>query len=156
MITLVHLYPREMNIYGDTGNVVVLRKRLEWRGRPVRVVPVSLGDPLPNDADILLGGGGQDAAQGEIGADFASRGAQLRAMADELRIMVSVADIAGFAATLNKSAAPPAPDLARAAAITSRTPESGPEDAKDQPFWFSRARQAGLDRAPACTRIGAP
>jgi hypothetical protein len=81
---------------------------------------------------------------------------ELRAMADELRIMVSVADIAGFAATLNKSAAPPAPDLARAAAITSRTPESGREDAKDQPLWFSRARQAGLDRAPACTRIGAP
>ena len=34
-LTLVHLYPREMNIYGDTGNVVVLRQRLRWRGLPV-------------------------------------------------------------------------------------------------------------------------
>jgi lipid II isoglutaminyl synthase (glutamine-hydrolysing) len=89
-LTLVHLYPREMNIYGDTGNVVVLRKRLEWRGLPVRVVPVGVGDPLPDDADILLGGGGQDAAQGEIGRDFAARGAQLRAMADDGVVMLTV------------------------------------------------------------------
>jgi len=27
-LSLVHLYPREMNIYGDTGNVLVLRRRL--------------------------------------------------------------------------------------------------------------------------------
>ncbi len=89
-LTLVHLYPREMNIYGDTGNVVVLRRRLEWRKRPVRVVPVSVGDPLPHDADILLGGGGQDATQGEIGADFAARGAELRAMADDGVVMLTI------------------------------------------------------------------
>jgi CobQ-like glutamine amidotransferase family enzyme len=89
-LTLVHLYPREMNIYGDTGNVVVLRRRLQWRELPVDVVPVSVGDPLPNDADILLGGGGQDAAQGEIGADFAGRGAQLRAMADDGVVMLTI------------------------------------------------------------------
>jgi CobQ-like glutamine amidotransferase family enzyme len=89
-LVLVHLYPREMNIYGDTCNVLVLRRRLEWRGLPARVVPVSVGDPLPHDADILLGGGGQDAAQGEIGADFASRGAALRAMADDGVVMLTI------------------------------------------------------------------
>ena len=89
-ITLVHLYPREMNIYGDTGNVLVLRRRLEWRGRPVRVVPVHVGDPLPADADILLGGGGQDAAQGDIGADFTARGPELRAMADDGVVMLTI------------------------------------------------------------------
>jgi hypothetical protein len=87
---LVHLYPREMNIYGDTGNVVVLRKRLQWRGRPVLVTPVSIGDPIPPDADILLGGGGQDAAQGEIGADFAARAAGLRALADDGVVMLTI------------------------------------------------------------------
>jgi CobQ-like glutamine amidotransferase family enzyme len=87
---LVHLYPREMNIYGDTGNVLVLRRRLQWRGMPVEVVPVSVGDPMPSDADIVLGGGGQDAAQGEIGADFAGRGAQLRAMADDGVVMLAI------------------------------------------------------------------
>jgi CobQ-like glutamine amidotransferase family enzyme len=89
-VKLVHLYPREMNIYGDTGNVLVLRQRLQWRGLPADVVPVSVGDPLPSDADILLGGGGQDAAQGEIGADFASRRADLRAMADDGMVMLAI------------------------------------------------------------------
>jgi CobQ-like glutamine amidotransferase family enzyme len=49
-----------------------------------------VGDPLPHDADILLGGGGQDAAQGEIGADFAGRGAELRAMADDGLVMLTI------------------------------------------------------------------
>jgi CobQ-like glutamine amidotransferase family enzyme len=89
-LVLVHLYPREMNIYGDTGNVLVLRRRLEWRNLPVTVEPVSVGDPLPADADVLLGGGGQDAAQGEIGADFASRGPELRAMADDGVVMLAI------------------------------------------------------------------
>lgn len=87
---LVHLYPQEMNIYGDTGNVLVLRKRLQWRGLPVEIVPVSIGDPLPTDADIVLGGGGQDAAQGDIGADFVSRRATLRAMADDGVVMLTI------------------------------------------------------------------
>jgi CobQ-like glutamine amidotransferase family enzyme len=87
---LVHLYPREMNIYGDTGNVLVLRRRLQWRHLPVDVVPVGVGDPLPADADILLAGGGQDATQGQIGADFAARGAELRALADDGVVMLAV------------------------------------------------------------------
>ena len=89
-IKLVHLYPREMNIYGDTGNVLVLRRRLEWRRLPVEIAPVAVGDLLPNDADVLLGGGGQDAAQGDIGADFASRGVQLRSMADDGVVMLAI------------------------------------------------------------------
>ncbi len=87
---LVHLYPREMNIYGDTGNLIVLVRRLQWRHMPVEVVPVGVGDALPGDVDIVLGGGGQDAAQGAIGADFAGRGPQLRALADDGVVMLAV------------------------------------------------------------------
>jgi hypothetical protein len=79
-----------MNIYGDTGNVVVLRRRLEWRGIATEVVPVAVGDPMPQAVDILLGGGGQDAAQGDIGADFAGRSADLRAMADDGVVMLAI------------------------------------------------------------------
>ncbi|UQX88570.1 hypothetical protein M6D93_00875 [Jatrophihabitans telluris] len=89
-LTLVHLYPREMNIYGDTGNVLVLRKRLQWRGLSATVVPINVGDPLPIEADIVLGGGGQDAAQGDIGADFVRRASTLRAMADDGVVMLTI------------------------------------------------------------------
>ena len=89
-LTLVHLYPREMNIYGDTGNVIVLRRRLEWRGIECQVVTINVGDPLPHDADIILGGGGQDAAQGDIGHDFVARAATLRAMADDGVVFLTI------------------------------------------------------------------
>ncbi|MDR1998917.1 MAG: glutamine amidotransferase, partial [Frankiaceae bacterium] len=89
-LVLAHLYPRDMNIYGDTGNVLVLRRRLQWRGLPVRVEPVGIGDPVPADVDIVLGGGGQDAAQGEIGADMLDKGPQLRALAGDGVVMLVI------------------------------------------------------------------
>ena len=89
-LTLVHLYPREMNIYGDTGNVLVLRRRLQWRGIGAEVVPVAVGDPIPASADVILGGGGQDAAQGDIGADFLTKGPTLAAMAADGVVMLAI------------------------------------------------------------------
>lgn len=89
-LRIVHLYPHEMNIYGDTGNVVVLRKRLQWRGLPVEVLPVGIGDRMPTDVDIVLGGGGQDAAQGEIGEDMVARGVEVRAMAHDGVVMLAI------------------------------------------------------------------
>ncbi len=52
--------------------------------------PVQVGDPLPTDTDLILGGGGQDAAQGEIGRDFVRRGPELRAMADDGVVMLTI------------------------------------------------------------------
>lgn len=78
-IVIAHLYPREMNIYGDHGNVIALRKRLEWRGFEVVVRPVDVGVPFDVDeADIVFGGGGQDSGQLVIGEDLAARGEDLR------------------------------------------------------------------------------
>jgi CobQ-like glutamine amidotransferase family enzyme len=59
-----------MNVYGDWGNVLTLARRLEWRGYPVAVTQYNPGDPFPDDADILVGGGGQDAGLERIQADL--------------------------------------------------------------------------------------
>ncbi len=82
-IHLVHLYARELNIYGDTGNLLVLKKRLEWRGIPVKVSFVGVGEELPEDADFILGGGGQDAAQSDVETDLIARKKQLEQMSQE-------------------------------------------------------------------------
>jgi CobQ-like glutamine amidotransferase family enzyme len=81
-IRIVHLYAAEMNIYGDNGNVQVLSRRLAWRGIPVEVTRVGVGDRLPTDTHVIVGGGGQDAGQAVITDDLTSRGADLRARAD--------------------------------------------------------------------------
>jgi len=60
---IVHLYPDLLGTYGDRGNVICLAKRAAWRGIDVTVTAVERGDELPDDADLIFMGGGQDRAQ---------------------------------------------------------------------------------------------
>jgi CobQ-like glutamine amidotransferase family enzyme len=71
LIRLVHLYPDLMSVYGDRGNVLTLVRRAEWRGIPVEVHELSLGDRLdPREADLIFFGGGQDREQAVVSQDF--------------------------------------------------------------------------------------
>jgi len=73
-LTLAHLYPRQMNIYGDQGNIIALKYRCEKRQIKLIVKPIDLKTPLPNGSfDILFGGGGQDQQQALISQDLLSR-----------------------------------------------------------------------------------
>ena len=76
-LVVVHLYPRLLRTYGDRGNVLTLARRAEWRGFQVRLVDVEVGEPLPPDAGLVVLGGGTDRVQEIIGADLASRRAEL-------------------------------------------------------------------------------
>lgn len=63
-LRIVHLYPDALNLYGDGGNVIVLERRCRWRGIPVEVDDVRMGDVLDlSTADIVLIGGGADRDQ---------------------------------------------------------------------------------------------
>ena len=70
-IGIVHLYAREMNLYGDNGNVIVIKKRLEARGYKVNLKQLNVGDAKSlNDVDIIIGGGGQDSGQLKVERDL--------------------------------------------------------------------------------------
>ncbi len=63
-LRIVYLYPDALNLYGDGGNVIALERRCAWRGIPVRVDEVRMGEPLDlTDADIVMMGGGSDRDQ---------------------------------------------------------------------------------------------
>ncbi|CAN5368144.1 glutamine amidotransferase [soil metagenome] len=81
-ITILQLYPKDMNIYGDNGNVLVLKRRLEWYGYQANVIAYNVGDVFPNDVDIVVGGGGQDSGQKKIQADLMSIAPRLQQLAD--------------------------------------------------------------------------
>ncbi len=71
-ITIRHLYPDLMNIYGDRGNIIALVQRLKWRNIDVEVVDHTIGARLrPGDTDIYFFGGGQDQAQNSVAQDLA-------------------------------------------------------------------------------------
>jgi CobQ-like glutamine amidotransferase family enzyme len=82
IITILQLYPRDMNIYGDWGNVLTIKRRLQWHGYKTKLIEYNPGDTFPADVDIILGGGGQDAGQDKIQDDLLTIGPKLRAMAD--------------------------------------------------------------------------
>lgn len=82
-ITILQLYPRDMNIYGDQGNVQVLTRRLEWYGYTPKIVTYNPGDTLPKNVDIIIGGGGQDSGQEKIHTDLLKIGPVLKKWADD-------------------------------------------------------------------------
>lgn len=82
-ISILQLYPRDMNIYGDWGNALVLKRRLEWHGYSVELKEYNPGDTFPGDVDLIIGGGGQDSGQDVIQNDLLTIGAQLHTLAND-------------------------------------------------------------------------
>ncbi len=72
-LKIIHIYPKEMNIYGDNGNVQILSNRLKWLGYDNEIIGVGIGDNIPTDASVIVGGGGQDAGQSDIADDLVSK-----------------------------------------------------------------------------------
>lgn len=62
-IKIALVYQSLLGIYGDRGNATVLWRRLKLRGFDPELVEVSPGDPVPEDAQVYLMGGGEDGAQ---------------------------------------------------------------------------------------------
>lgn len=90
-VKLYHLYPDAMNLYGDLGNVLTLKKRSEWRGLEFEIVDVKLGDKVDwNDCDILFMGGGQDRGQKIICDDLVKRGAEIRDRVEEGMVALTI------------------------------------------------------------------
>lgn len=60
-ITIAHLYPDLLNLYGDTGNITALRYRLEKRGIEAQVNEYAIDSKIDfENTDILFIGGGSD------------------------------------------------------------------------------------------------
>jgi lipid II isoglutaminyl synthase (glutamine-hydrolysing) len=82
-ITILQLYSHDMNIYGDWGNVLTIKRRLEWHGYKAELIEYNPGDKFPAQADIIIGGGGQDAGQDKVQNDLLAIGNQLHKFADD-------------------------------------------------------------------------
>ena len=68
-ISIAHLYPKFLNLYGDIGNVITLKKRCEWRGIDVDFEEINIGDTI-KEHDIYFVGGGQDKQQEEVAGEL--------------------------------------------------------------------------------------
>jgi hypothetical protein len=91
-VRLCHLYPGEMNIYADRGNIAVLRQRLAWRGLSLSVSEIGMGErPDPAEYDMYYLGGGQDRDQAVVAQDLARHKADaLHSAARDGAVVVAV------------------------------------------------------------------
>lgn len=63
-LTICHLYPDLLNLYGDRGNLLTLAHRARWRGITPHIDERGLGEPLtPGGHDLYFIGGGEDRQQ---------------------------------------------------------------------------------------------
>ncbi len=91
-ITICHLYPSMMNLYGDRGNILTLEQRFRWRGFEPRVVPVCLGEKVDfKSFDVICIGGGQDREQKLICHDFEQvKGLALQEAVEDGAVLVAI------------------------------------------------------------------
>jgi len=70
-LRLLALYPEQMNIYADRGNMIYLAKRCEWRRIGFRLATAGPGEGFdPSEHDLVYIGGGQDRDQRLVAADM--------------------------------------------------------------------------------------
>jgi len=70
-LNICHLYPDLLNVYGDIGNILILKYRSEKRGIKVNIFNISIGDTFDWEKyDIVFFGGGQDYEQSIVSTDL--------------------------------------------------------------------------------------
>jgi lipid II isoglutaminyl synthase (glutamine-hydrolysing) len=91
-LRLLALYPEQMNIYADRGNIVFLRRRCEWRGISFTYAAAGPGESLdPGSHDLIYIGGGQDRDQRTVASDMvASKRDDLAAAVDDGAVLLAV------------------------------------------------------------------
>jgi lipid II isoglutaminyl synthase (glutamine-hydrolysing) len=70
-LCLLALYPEQMNIYADRGNMIFLQRRCEWRGIGFSYTAAGPGEGFdPAEHDLIYIGGGQDRDQVLVAEDM--------------------------------------------------------------------------------------
>ncbi len=91
-LNICHLYPDLLNVYGDLGNILILKHRAESRGIKVNIYNLSLGESFNKDLyDIVFFGGGQDYEQSIVAQDlFGEKQEALRSYVEEGKVLLAI------------------------------------------------------------------
>lgn len=90
-ITIAHLYPDLLNLYGDRGNIITLEKRLEARGITANTVSYELSDKIDfSGTDIVFVGGGSDREQQLVCGRMCEMKNELKSYAEDGGTIVAV------------------------------------------------------------------
>ena len=101
-INILHMYPEDMNIYGDYGNIISLKKRCLWRAIQVKVYNLNLSGVITDeqgiqvkeksisDFDIYFMGGGQDADQADVYKDLLNYKSDIKNLVENNKVFLLI------------------------------------------------------------------
>ncbi|WBW98694.1 type 1 glutamine amidotransferase [Oceanirhabdus sp. W0125-5] len=90
-LNICHLYPDLLNVYGDLGNILILKYRAEKRNITVKIHNISLNDEFKtDDYDIVFFGGGQDFEQGIVSPDLMSKREAIKDYIEKGKVLLSI------------------------------------------------------------------
>ena len=90
-LTLCHLYPELLNLYGDTGNIITLIRRCQWRGIDLNVVNHNVGDKADfKEVDIFFIGGGADSDINIASHDAGNIKPQMEYAIEEVKVVLAM------------------------------------------------------------------
>lgn len=91
-LNICHLYPDLLNVYGDIGNILILKYRAEKRGITVNIVNVSMNDTFYKEKyDIVFFGGGQDYEQSIVARDLKkNKGNSIKEYIESGKVFLSI------------------------------------------------------------------
>ncbi|MBR3226497.1 MAG: glutamine amidotransferase [Atopobiaceae bacterium] len=90
-LRIAHLYPELLNLYGDSGNILVLRKRLEWRHFACNVREVFVGEKADlSKTDIVFIGGGSDRDQKIVCEKLLEQQGELASFVEDGGVLLAV------------------------------------------------------------------
>ncbi len=91
-LNICHLYPDLLNLYGDRGNIISLKRRCEWRGISANVHNITMDEAfVPENYDIIFLGGGQDYEQEIIQKDLIiKKGTEIRNAIENNKVFLCI------------------------------------------------------------------
>ena len=92
-LTIGLILPDILGTYGDDGNALVLRGRARMRDINAEIIPIKLGEPVPDDLSAYTLGGGEDSAQVLAASHLIADGGLARAAANQRPIFAVCAGL---------------------------------------------------------------
>lgn len=81
---MAYLYPELMDLYGDGGNLIIIKKRLEWLGHSVQIAKINLGQNCDlKEYDFLFMGTGTPYNQAKVTKELVPQKDALFALMEE-------------------------------------------------------------------------
>ncbi|SHH26502.1 type 1 glutamine amidotransferase [Clostridium grantii] len=91
-LNICHMYPDLLNVYGDIGNILILKYRAEKRGIKTNIINISVNDRFKkDDYDIVFFGGGQDYEQSIVSDDLSRyKGREIKKYIENGKVFLSI------------------------------------------------------------------